>query len=353
MRTPWLCVIVSALLASALPAHAQQVGDFVVSPDILLAANASGTGYMVNGVGSPAVAWDPNLARYLMVFEVKLPATDPLCPVGMWGLGLAYSSSPTTGWTTGTTPLLEPAAGTYYACVAANPSVMYNAATSTLTVWFKAEQTDPPDVAIGPSRFTGVGRVQVKFRASGQVRSVVTSTVPALAITENFGMPRVIRRAGMFEMMVMIPPDAWMASGVASSAFTLDAAPVMSPDPGLSWAVDELFNGSLVCDDDPVFPYAAFVGGKDTGPFGTIFEGGWGKAISANSDTWFLGADPYFSWVGDSEWRHWDVLRLDDPAGVEYLVWYDEKDASGQNQVRFASTIAVWDPMNIHTKDCP
>lgn len=356
MRTPIQTAILASAVFAAAPAAAQQQGDFVVWPDVLLEANSEGSGYMTNGVGAPAVVWDPNLDRYLMVFEVNLPETSPDCPVGMWGLGIAYSDvGAATGWVAGPEPLLEPTAGTFYACVAAHPTVMYNANTSTMSVWFKAEQTDPPDAAIGPNRYTGVGQIRVKFRTGGGIQSVTVEPSPVLQLDQDFGMPKVIRKGGTdWEMMLTLRPDAWMATGTTSSAFTLDPEPVLTADPNNNpyWALDELFNAALVCEKDITFPYSTFIGGRDLGANGEILAAGWGKAISSDTDTWFLGADPYFEWSGPDEWRHWDVLRVDDPGGTEYLVWFDEKDANGHNQVRFATTIDTWNTADIYDKDC-
>ena len=72
-------------------AQAQEPGDFVINPAILLEANASGSGYMINGVASPTVVHDSIRDRYIMVFEVRLPEEDDACPVGLFALGIAYS----------------------------------------------------------------------------------------------------------------------------------------------------------------------------------------------------------------------------------------------------------------------
>ena len=335
---------------STMGAHAQAPGDFEIWPDILLAANSDGNGYMVNGVGAPSVAYDPDQQRYVMAFEVRLPQTDPLCPFGMWGIGLATSDDGISNWVTLPTPILEPAPGTYYACTAAHPSILYWPPTRTLYIWSKAEQTDPPDDAIGPSRFVGVGRIRVRVKEQGGFEEILIDEDPVLTIDQNFGIPRVVHNLGTFYMSLTRRPDMFLASAPNTSDFVLGAARSLQPgEANPPWAVDELFNASLVCETDLAFPFSVFIGGYDLGHGAVIEAGGWGKAVSSDGVDWLLGVDPYFEFSGADDWRHWDVVRV----GLsDYLVWFDEKDGNQRNQVRFASTVETWNDGDVYSKVC-
>lgn len=343
-------------LAAALtcaPALAQQPGDFDVWPDILLGPNNNGSGYMVNGVGSPTVAYDTDQGRYLMAFEVRLPNGHPDCPADRWALGLAFSDDGVSDWQTTTIPIVKPQMGTYFACIAAHPTILYNSANRTALIWFKAEQTMPVDPDIGPHRYTGVGLVRVRFRADGSIEQVLVSPEPALRVDAPFNNPRVVRYKNELHMALALWPDMWTARGTSPTDFQLSDGPeLVASDANPGWAVDELFNASLVCENDLLFPFSIFLGGRTFDATGSISVGGWGRAVSANDRGWYLGATPYFQWRGQHAWRHWDVLRVDDQSGTHYLVYFDEKDDQGRNQVRLASTLPAWNPHDVYSKYC-
>lgn len=328
-----------------------EIGEFTVWGDILLEANSDHTGYMVNGTGAPSVTYDTDLNRYIMAFEVRLPSTDPNCPVGMWGIGVATSNDGVTNWTTHTDVVIGPNPGSYYACVAAHPSIAYlPAPTRAVLVYFKAEEEEPP--LLGASRYTGVGAAQINLLPGGGIDSVQVGANPALDVGQNFGMPKVVRVGTDYEMMLTLRPDAYMASSTDGANFTMDPSPVLSPATNNMpyWALDELFNGALVCDEDPTYPYSAFIGGNDLGHGASVLAAGWGKAVATDPSTWFLGSTPYIEWAGSDDWKHWDVLRV---STTDYLVYFDEKDGTGKNRIRIATTTPTWSDNDVYGKYCP
>lgn len=330
---------------------AQAQNPFTIDPAVLL--NSSAASYTNNGVGSPAVAWDSDRSRYVMVFETSLdnPANPgSSCPVGTWGLGMAFSTDG-INWTTTPGPILEPTAGTYYACVAAHPTVMYN--NDRLRVWFKAEQEGTGTADL--SRYTGIGHVEIVFRSTGTIQSVTPSNNPAFATTNfNVGNPKVVANGGNLNMLVNLYPNMYFAvrSGVSiPTGFFLAnlGSPVLTPNGSTPlWYKDEVFNGALVCEDDPTFPLLAFQGGRNYNA-GSIINAGWGESISADGLSWTLATTEYFSWANNDDWRHWDALRV---GTSDYLVFFAEKDGGGRNQVRLAYTNPSWNPADTYDKVC-
>lgn len=333
-------------------ASAQDPGDFTIRPEVLLQANGGGSGYMVNGTGAPSVVFDTTRNRWIMVYEVRLAATDPQCPVGRWAIGLASSTNGLT-WTPLANALVNPGAtGTYYSCVAAHPTAVYAADTDSLWILFKSEQrldacaSSTP--AWGCARYTGVGRARVRFNPGGSVRSTTVLTTPAMEVGVDMGFPKFTQRAGINYLGVTLRPDAYLASSATLRDFSLSAEPVLSP--GLvPWGQDEIFNFSLVCEDDPAFPLSGYPGGRNLDLF-AITDAGMGKAITSDFASWFLGADTYFTWADDNAFRHWEVLRT---TTGEYYMYFSEKDSSGNPRIRAATTGITWPSGNPYSKICP
>jgi hypothetical protein len=333
-------------------AHAQEPGDFVINPAILLEANTGGSGYMINGVGSPTVVYDTSRDRYIMVFEVKLPVVDENCPVGRWALGIAYSDDALV-WEPEEEPLLLPEEGTFYNCVAAHPNAVFSSARDRMYVVYKAEQSldacDEEEPSWGCDQYTGVGRLRVEFDDEGTIVDRFTPRNPILAVGQNFGWPKVVSSGSYWYLMFTRQPDAMLTRGVKLSDMAVPEEAAISPTSLVSWANDEIVNPALLCEDNPSFPLSAFFGGRSLdGP--TVVSAGWGKAISATGLSWAYGEDTFFEWSDDESWRHWDVLRV---GTDEYLVWFSEKDEAGQNRIRFASTTPSWDDGDVYTRICP
>ncbi len=346
-----LTAAIGVFLAS--PAMAQQPGDFTLWPDVI--ADSGLAGYTGNGVGAPTVAYDSTRDRYLMVFETRLDSpTNPgaSCPVGTWGLGIATSPDGVSNWVGGPRPLLEPTSGTFYACVAAHPTALYDATSDQLFVFFKAE--DEGTSATDLSRYEGIGRIRVRFRANGSIKSVLKDSVPvangAGVAGADLGFPRVIHDGGEFVMALTIRPNTYIARSSATTGFSLDPLPALtvSDFAAAGWANNELFNPALLCDEG-AFKYTLFQGGR-TILGGVIASAGWSRAISSDATTWFESVDPFYQWSGGDSWRHWDALRV---GTSDYLVWFAEKDANGKPRVRLTSTVSNWNNADVYSKQCP
>jgi hypothetical protein len=286
-----------------------------------------------------------------MVFEVRLPTDDANCPVGVWGLGLATSPDGVT-WSPAPGALLEPKAGTYYSCVAAHPTAIYDETSRAMYVFFKTEQgTDACDAAEpswGCSRFTGVGRARVTFDGAGAPSRLTVRDTPVVSVGVDMGFPKFVEQGGTKYLLLSRNPDVFVAQSATFRDFVIAEDPVMSP--GLvSWGQDEMFNPSVVCQDSLTFPLASYPGGRNIEAF-AITEAGWGKALASTPESWFLGASPYFEWSDDDQWRHWEVIRL---STGEYMVYFSEKDASGVPRIRFATTAPSWSGPDFTGKSCP
>jgi hypothetical protein len=339
-------------------ALAQAPGSFVLNGPPVLEPNPLIT-YMSESIANPSVAYDTIRDRYLMVFEARTPTVNAACPQGVWALG--YATSPDgLVWTPSNIPLLNPTpgSGTYHECVAAHPNVIFNPAANggngRLVVWFKGEEDNSICGGTGScdQQYTGVGRMRVNYNLAGNITSTTVKATPVLDSGDaNFGYPHVVQNNGTFYMLFGRYPDILVATGATTGLFVADPIPALELAEyagTIPWVEDELFNPATVCEDNIIFPFSAFVGGRNTN-FGAVINGGWGSGISSTGLSWVLGIDPFFEWSDDLSWRHWDVLR----ANNDYLVWYDQKDGSGNNSIYFASTTTTWNNADVYSKSCP
>lgn len=333
-------------------ALAQDVGSFTVHEDVLIAGEP-GTFYEA-GVGAPTVVWDGVSSRYIMIFETPL-GTDPLCPVGVWGLGVALSTDG-VNWNVAPNPVVEPTPGdgSYYSCVAAHPSASFDTETNTMLIFFKGEQgTDACDSETptwGCETWTGLGRMLVFLNDDGTVRSRSLSAEPVLTVGQNFGFPKFVEVDGVYNILFSIYPNIYRATGTTINSLTMDPEPILEPSKTLFWANQEVFNPAAACEASSGFPYVSYFGGRNTSSW-LITDAGWGKAISASADSgsWFRNENPYFSWGNESDWRHWEVLLV---GTSDHLVFFSEKDASGKPQIRLAYTNPDWDDSQVYDKRC-
>jgi hypothetical protein len=354
------------LLAFALgTAQAQTAADWSTYGTVLLTGSNVPYG---STIGSPSVVYDSVNDRYIMVFETFIGSTAN-CPAGEWGLGTAFSTDGLS-WSVRPTPLIDPnpASGTpnYYSCVAAHPGAIYlppgagGAAGGTIYVYFKAEQASDACTVLGgtPSwgceQYTGVGSVRVRLRANGSIRDTLVAPAPLLAKSTNFGYPKPIRYQNTLAISYTEYPNVMIATASSPTGPFLDQGTALDVnDYTVDWMQDEFFNAAIACRDTGSFPLELFAGGRDT-DFAAVLDGGIGKAVASplNITNWTLATVPQFSWVGDDAYRHWDVLRVD---ASDYLLYYDEKDGSGNNQIRLATTLPSfsWANTSVYDKACP
>jgi hypothetical protein len=333
------------LLAHALASAGAQ--ELTLHPGWLLEPQA-GTFYE-NGIGSPTVAYDPDQDLWVMYFETQYGPIEAGgdCRQGRWGIGRATSPDG-LNWTIDPAMVIEPQADTFYECIAAHPTVVYDG--DTWRVWFKAHQTntvcdgeDVPDWGCGV--ITGVGQAE----SSDGITFTVTEE-PIINLG-TFGFPTVARVDGNWRMLLAYSNAAdniyelWQS--VSTNGGDTWSTPTFVLGPGFAtWVEDEIYNPAMTCDDDGDFRYTLWAGGRDTESLGgppTVQTAGIGRVFSDDAVSWLWdGTEPLLLWdlapeppaVADRDWRHWDVLRV----GDEFLLFYSEKDPSGRNRVGLAYT---------------
>jgi len=346
-------------------AQAQTAADWSIYPTVLLTGADVPYG---STVGSPSVIYDSVSDRYIMFFETFM-ANSPNCPAGDWGIGLATSPDG-LNWNVSANPLIAPDPTspnpTYHSCVAAHPGAIYippsagGAPGGTVYVYFKAEQASDacavldPDPSWGCGQYTGVGSMRIRLRANGTISSTVVAPAPVLEKSVNFGYPKPLRYGDTMALSYTQYPDVYIATAnTPTGPFTEQGVALAAADyTSLSWVEDEFYNAALACLDQPNFPLRMFAGGRDN-DFGIVLNGGVGIAIADPSNilTWTLAAAPQFAFSGDDSFRHWDVLRV---GASSWLLYYDERDASGANQVRLATTLPsfTWNNADVYAKYC-
>jgi len=323
--------------------------DFGIFPGWSL----SPAGWYANGLGSPTVINRKLHGEgYILLFESRLAQTDPACPVGMWGIGVAESDNG-WDWTVQPTPLISPTPGTFHSCVAAHPEMVLDESGTDIHVFFKGEQrTDVCDVAAPPwgcERYTGVGYVKIDG-ITGQI--IEEPAEPIVLEDEIFGYPSVVAVDGLWTMLLATYPDFYKATAPAPAGpWVVDPVPVLQPGV-TTWARTEVFNPAMVCEGDvalPNYQFSNFFGGRSMDVlWGPVVGGGVGEAISTLGNHWFIMATPI---VFDemASWRHWDVVRV----GSEYLIWYSEMDENGRNNIGLAASVDQWLEADIATAHCP
>ncbi len=337
-----------ALFAAA---HAQNAADWqfqgtVLAPDV-------GSTYANVSIGNPSVVWDTVNSQFVMAFESRTTTVSANCPNGVWDVGLATSTDG-VNWTMLPNPVVapNPASGNFMSCVAAHPALVFRTTTAaqvpSMYLYFKAEGWAGAD--------GGIGVAFLKFNGSTPyVRTL--HTTPALAPgAAPRATPHVVRQGSKWRMMVQEYPDIYEYVSTTPISFT--AAGTLRMDfsayqaPVVPWVDNELFNPAYVCNDDPVGnnDLKLFVGGRDTN-FGTVLSGAIGKAVSNRTTINFvLDTTPQVEWFTNDEFRHWDVVGL---TTGEYVMYFDEKDGSGNNFIRIGTTDLAWLPAQSRTRYCP
>jgi hypothetical protein len=306
-------------------------------------------------VSNPSVVRDIFNNQYVMAFETKTTTVDANCPNGVWDIGFATSPDGIT-WTMQTTPAIapNPASNNYYSCVAAHPSLIYRstnpAAVPTMFLYFKAEGW------AGANK--GIGVAFIKFRSSGApyVRNLYAAPALVPSSGQTFATPHVIRQGSNYRMMVQEYPDILEYTSNSGTSFTTAGVTRFGlstyQQPIVSWVDDEFYNPAYVCDDDPIgsFDLRVFPGARDTNA-GTVLSGAWSTAVAHRSIfSYVLNTTPEVTWANNTEWRHWDVLGL---TTGDYLIYFDEKDVSGNNFIRLGGTDLTWNAADIRTRFCP
>jgi hypothetical protein len=169
----------------------------------------------------------------------------------------------------------------------------------------------------------------------------------ALQLNSTFGYPSVAKIGGDWVMMLQQYPDLYRASGTQPDAFTLDVAPVVTAGT-VAWADTEVFEPSLYCADDPVFPYVSWLAGR-TVVGGLFSTAGASDAISDDGLAWLLTTLADFTWTDNNDYRHFDVVA--DDTGELRMYWI--KRVGGLNEVHLKSTTTTWVAADTRARVCP
>jgi len=312
-------------------------------------------------IGSPAVirdeATDTVGTTYdilLMVYETQTAGTSDGCPVGEWGVGLAYSFDGTNWSDAGA---IVPPGDKYYTCVAAHPSIVSLGTGTDWAIFFKAEQdpTGCTSTAWGCDRYTGVGRLALQYVGStgpGSFEYSLTDTAvePVMqSVAQDMGYPSVMYAAGNYHMAFAQNPDVYIVSSPFTTLFSAPGAPVITAGTSASgWEDDELFSPSILCHTSTSFKL--YAGGRDFDPYPTLDNQSTGGFSSTDLTTWTEIADDYHNLKDDGfEVRHLDMTTSG--TGNRYGAYHTRR-IGGTNEVWLSSTNQFrW--YNIQDKRCP
>ncbi len=170
----------------------------------------------------------------------------------------------------------------------------------------------------------------------------------ALALSRTLGYPSVMKTGNGWVMLLQDYPAIKRATAASPEGpFTLDPTPAI--DRGqVSWAMTEVFDPNLVCDDGAM-PYQAYFGGRTlTG--GVITDGGISDAVSSDTITWLANvATRLVGWTDPNSFRHFDLIRS---TTGHYRGWYSEK-VNGLNQIGVGGTTRRWTHSTSTQRVCP
>jgi len=356
-------MLFTAVLATAL-SFGQGATEIEVRNQTLLAPNQLVWG-LGTTVGSPSVvvheAWDTNAELLLMVYETQYEAASAVCPAGRWGVGLAYrANGSNTRALNDAGPIVVPASGSYYSCVAAHPTIveLTNLPFSqgqTWLVYFKAER----ECAVGDAaceRYSGLGRMVIQYDANSgsSYNYFITApdATPVLAdVAQDMGYPKAAFVGGQYRIAFSQYPDIYLASSFLVDDFTVPAAPVVTAGAPAAWGDDELLSPAILCegsssmkmypvgrswDVTPSMLTDVSVGGFQSSDFSTFTE---------------INALPYLSTLaGDVEARHLHASSSNNYA--EYAMYFSSPNGTGGNSIRYADTAGfVW--QDTDSRRCP
>ncbi len=327
----------------------------LVDYGVVVPLGAAGT-YTEYNVGSPSVAYDPAVGQLVMFFEYRGAWGDPArCADSAgttWGIGRATSSDGVT-WSVDPAPVLAPSEGSFWACAAVQPRVVYEG-PGQWHLWFKA--------------FDETGATGVGYASSADGVGFTVASSPALTVLddptpEDFGWPRVVQVSGTW-MMLMNYGD----NGITLATSPDPAGPFawegaggqVAVGPGAyPWMEDELIVADVSCNDEsePAMLDLVFGGhDRDAQDFwGTPRSRSIGLGQALDADTWTIEATPVEHWdqaaiLDDTAWRSWSTVRL---ANGEVLVYYHRR-VDGGNQVGLAATSdpSTWDLSTVEPAVC-
>ncbi len=347
-------MLLSGIMVTAL-AWGQGVNDFSVASQVLLSPSNLVWGQRQT-VGSPSVVLHEPYDRtstdiMLMAYETQIGGPTANCPAGTWGVGLAFKTGGgDTAALTDAGPIIQPAAGSYYGCVAAHPTIVQlsNGSSSLTQAWlvyFKAEQECAPGDA-GCDRYTGLGKLVIRYQGSSVSggRRTYSYTLegpdvsPVLTdVAQDMGYPKAAFVGGQYRIAFSQNPDIYLASSPFVDGFTAPTTPVLTAGTPGTWGEDELFTPSILCTGSSALKM--FPGGRswDVSP-SILTDVSVGLFESSDFSTFTeTNAGPFLSTLdGDPEVRHLHVASSGNYA--EYAFYFSSPNGSGGNEIRFAET---------------
>jgi hypothetical protein len=331
---------------------------FVLDPDALSWGDNTTIG-SPTVVGHQAGQGAGNFAN-LLLYETRISAPSaalPGCPVGTWGIGLAYRFGG-GGFTDAGSVVLPD--DDYYTCVAAHPA-MVPLDADTWLVYFKAEQNPDTCTALdalnwGCDRYPGVGRFILQYdgRNGSTLFYSITQVDPTPVMTEvaqNMGYPSVMFTNSEYHVLFGQYPDLYLTSSASSSSFSTPAFPEFTAGTSSSgWDAHELHSPALLCNGNASFD--AFMSGRTFDSAGNVVDQGVGLYESTNLSTWTESASsPLFRMSdGDDEMRHFTVASSGGYTG--FALFYTTPATDGDNEL-WVSRTPLWDRKSIDQQRCP
>ena len=341
-------------------ALAQSNGAFTIHTGPLLEPTDLGWGLQTT-IGSPAVFRDEatdtigNTYDILfMLYETQTAAESPGCPVGEWGVGLAYSFNGSTWADAG--PVVPPGSS-YYTCVAAHPTAVSLGTGTDWAILFKAEQdtTGCTSTPWGCDRSTGIGRLVLQYAGSTGPGAFSYTITPVAAepvmqgVAQDMGYPSLMYADGEYHMAFAQNPDVYIVSSPFTTFFTAPTTPVITAGTSASgWEDDELFSPSILCESST--SYKLYAGGRDYDPYPTLDNQSVGGFSSTDLTTWTEIADDYQNLKDDGvEVRHVDMTTSG--SSSRYGAYHTRR-VGGTNEIWLSRTPNFrW--FNIEDKRCP
>ena len=316
-------------------------------------------GALQNGVGAPAVVYDPGTEQLVMFFEYRVSNEDvDACGGVSYRIGRAVSDDGLQ-WAVDEELVLAPLDGTYLSCSVAQPAVLLQ--DGTWHLWFVAKQHQQPcpdtgeESPWGCSPSTGIGYAT---STDGVTFTVSADPVVTLAAGESRVSSPAVVWTGDGLHMLYTGDDAIRAAWAASDDdWSTKVQPVVQAG-SAAWGteVDRVGQVCMLCGgaDDPTFQ-AAFIGFNtdlDIHPstdFALLVR--WGT--SQDGLIWDLESDPlHEATSAEDEWRHVELLR----AGDGYVMWYNAYDyddeSTGRSRIGFATTTDTWEPQDLQGHVC-
>ena len=350
-------IVLTASLLSIPTEALAQARTWTLGQIVLSSANVP---YAPLGVGAPSVALDEHSGtRFLETFEYPATAAnplDPVCPSGIWGIGIARSPNG-IAWTTmdgdndggnGISPLIVPVpgAGTEHDCVMAQPSILWGDDPTGKFFWVAYKAQDDSG-----SNFTGIGMLEIELFGNGNIKTVTDHGL-VLPMTDIGGYSDFKRECdGSYSMAVqrkvtgVLEYEMWEATSPTPDVlWTLAPSPSVSPSAfALPYMENEVASFEYFHDDwDPLDGFdethIMFIG-RTLALGGAFVTGGIAEMVRVEDgvSVFELPATPEITISTSTAYRHIGLIQLD-VAGDQQFIMYTSELSGGVPRIRVAYT---------------